>query len=380
MRLRRAEPEDCAALSALAMASKAHWGYDDAFMAACREVLTVRPDRLANNVVEVAEADGELVGFFELENGYGLGSVEKLFVAPQWIGKGIGRLLWNRMIDLARAAGTPALEVESDPDAEPFYKAMGMRRVGDRPSEAIAGRRLPFLTGFVPGSVLGRVSSLDFKAGAEWDYPTQNATAIAEEWTRQTAANPALYDGRMLICVDWSFEGGRLSGRLAEIPYAAFIHWRNTGCPDRTAANVFGSAVVMSADGAMIMGRMAAHTSNADLIYPFAGSLEPADVDASGTVQVRASAVRELAEESGLDAARATRGDPLAIRDGPRLSIAYLFRFPETADQLTAKIEAELARQVRPEVSEVVVVRGRSDIDVGRMPGYTQALIVELLD
>ena len=39
--IRDASPGDCEALSALAFSSKAHWGYDDAFMAACRDELTV---------------------------------------------------------------------------------------------------------------------------------------------------------------------------------------------------------------------------------------------------------------------------------------------------------------------------------------------------
>ena len=38
--LRAARPEEAAAISALALRSKAHWGYDEAFLAACRAELT----------------------------------------------------------------------------------------------------------------------------------------------------------------------------------------------------------------------------------------------------------------------------------------------------------------------------------------------------
>ena len=38
------------------------------------------------------------------------------------------------------------LEVDSDPHAEGFYRAMGMRRTGQASSGSIAGRMLPHLT------------------------------------------------------------------------------------------------------------------------------------------------------------------------------------------------------------------------------------------
>ena len=45
--LRRALPDEAANLSALALRSKALWGYDAAFMEACRSPLTVDPEAIA---------------------------------------------------------------------------------------------------------------------------------------------------------------------------------------------------------------------------------------------------------------------------------------------------------------------------------------------
>ena len=56
-RIRRARGREAAALSALAMRSKAHWGYDAAFMAACRAELTLTPEGIAARPVFVCEAD-----------------------------------------------------------------------------------------------------------------------------------------------------------------------------------------------------------------------------------------------------------------------------------------------------------------------------------
>jgi hypothetical protein len=45
--IRRALPGEAASLSALALRSKALWGYDAAFIEACRASLTVDPEAIA---------------------------------------------------------------------------------------------------------------------------------------------------------------------------------------------------------------------------------------------------------------------------------------------------------------------------------------------
>lgn len=46
MKVRSATEDECEALSRLAIRSKSHWGYDDAFLEACRAELTVVPEDL----------------------------------------------------------------------------------------------------------------------------------------------------------------------------------------------------------------------------------------------------------------------------------------------------------------------------------------------
>src|SRR3546814_11592237 len=45
--LRLAKSSECGSLSALALRSKAYWGYDSAFLQACRDELTVSPKAAA---------------------------------------------------------------------------------------------------------------------------------------------------------------------------------------------------------------------------------------------------------------------------------------------------------------------------------------------
>ena len=51
--IRPARAEEATTLSALALRAKAHWGYDEAFVAAYRDALTVRPGDIADHTIRV---------------------------------------------------------------------------------------------------------------------------------------------------------------------------------------------------------------------------------------------------------------------------------------------------------------------------------------
>jgi GNAT superfamily N-acetyltransferase len=144
--LRPARPEECAALSDLAMRSKAHWGYDEAFMARCRDELTVRPDQVRAGTYVVAERGGRLIGLYALAP-LADGAVDVLlfFVDPPFIGTGVGRAMFDHMAATARDLGHRTMVIEADPGAVPFYRRMGGRPAGTAPSGSIPGRVLPRL-------------------------------------------------------------------------------------------------------------------------------------------------------------------------------------------------------------------------------------------
>jgi len=135
--------EDAERLSGLALRSKGHWGYDAAFLAACRAELTLTPDQAATARV-VRDGDA-LLGFHLLDAHLDQGELLMLFVEPSAIGRGVGRALLDDARRGASARGWTALRIESDPGAEGFYLAHGARRVGTVPSGSVAGRELPLL-------------------------------------------------------------------------------------------------------------------------------------------------------------------------------------------------------------------------------------------
>jgi ribosomal protein S18 acetylase RimI-like enzyme len=143
--IRPARPDEAPALNALARRAKAHWGYDEAFLAAYRDALTVTPEDIAAHTTRVATLAGHPCGFYQLRGVGETAELTDLWVEPGVIGQGHGRALWEDAAAVARTQGFRALLVQSDPHAEGFYRAMGAERIGSQPSTVIAGLELPLL-------------------------------------------------------------------------------------------------------------------------------------------------------------------------------------------------------------------------------------------
>lgn len=225
---------------------------------------------------------------------------------------------------------------------------------------------------------------LRLRPGA-WPIADDLRPKIEAHWAACLTANPHLWNGRVLGTIapgapgGIAIDSGVLTGEAVEGDFAGFIAWRDWGFPEIGIRNLFGSALVLSSDGALILGEMGATTANAGKIYPPGGSLEPADVDADGNVDVIASIERELREETGLIAGEATMEGMLAAFDGPRVSIGRVLRFPLPADRLVAVIMAELDRQVERELARVVAFRSAAELDRPEVTTYSRAFAKRLL-
>jgi GNAT superfamily N-acetyltransferase len=148
--VRAARAAEAAAISALALRSKAHWGYDPAFLEACRDDLTIRPEWCDGLRLVVAEQDGVLLGYARVAGEPPVGELAGLFVDPAAIGHGVGGLLLRHAVRIAAGLGMTALEIESDPNAEPFYRHAGAVRTGESASTVDPTRLLPRLELAVP--------------------------------------------------------------------------------------------------------------------------------------------------------------------------------------------------------------------------------------
>jgi GNAT superfamily N-acetyltransferase len=145
--IRRARPDEAPAISELAFRSKAHWGYDREFLETCREDLSLSPREITDKPVYVLVGDdGRMAGFYSLDPAEdGRVELDDLFVDPTYIGKGVGRRLWDHAVATAHDLGFRELIIQSDPHAEGFYRAMGAEPAGERESTVTPGRMLPLL-------------------------------------------------------------------------------------------------------------------------------------------------------------------------------------------------------------------------------------------
>ena len=128
------------------------------------------------------------------------------------------------------------------------------------------------------------------------------------------------------------------------------------------------------------LARWPPHTINGGQIYFPAGTPDPSDVF-DGKVDLDASARRELLEETRVRAEEAIIGATwTVVFAGSRIACIKPMTLPLTADNAKARIEAFLAREARPELARMHIVRAASDIDKARTPVFVSAYLRAALE
>lgn len=133
--IRRVDPEEANVLTQIALSAKAHWDYPKRWMEIWAPQLTFSPESLEENESWVALVDNNPIAFYILRDKAGNAWIEDLWVLPEYIGKGVGKQLFNHAISRARQMGYKTLQLEADPNAAGFYEKMGMYKIGERHSK-----------------------------------------------------------------------------------------------------------------------------------------------------------------------------------------------------------------------------------------------------
>lgn len=152
-KIRPASASDCEALTALSFASKRYWNYPDSYYETWKNELTVTPEYVKSSIVFVAQRDNNITGYFsitEVKDDFHTGIVliekgfwlEHLFIAPEYIRKGIGAKLMDFAVTWCRGNGIKSLRIFSDPNATGFYEKFGAKLLYESPS-SIVGRMVP---------------------------------------------------------------------------------------------------------------------------------------------------------------------------------------------------------------------------------------------
>jgi 8-oxo-dGTP pyrophosphatase MutT (NUDIX family) len=228
----------------------------------------------------------------------------------------------------------------------------------------------------VNASRIVEVAELDFIFVARpWPFAEAEAGKIAAYWRARRAAQPRLYNGRVLLLGEHAFErredgAEALRGAFFETDYAAFLAWKDFGFPDAQICNAFSMAALIAEDGAFLLGEMAAHTANAGAIYFPAGTPDPSDVVA-GRVDLKRSATRELFEETGIAPHEVAYGPEwTVVYAPPRIACMKIMRLLAPAEAIKARVDAFLGDDPDAELTAMHIVRGPEDIDENRFPRF----------
>jgi 8-oxo-dGTP pyrophosphatase MutT (NUDIX family) len=208
-----------------------------------------------------------------------------------------------------------------------------------------------------------------------WPFAAVRRGEIDAYFADLCGQRSGIWNGRVLLLNGFTVEDRALRGTCFETDYASFCSWRDWGFPDKNIYNVFAASALRSADGAFLVGEMAASTANAGLVTFPCGTPEPADLDASGRLDLAANLGRELLEETGI-AIGEVRVEPgwTMVCDRSYLAFVKVVSAPENADALRTRIMRHLASEQRPEFIDIRIVRSPADLEPAMPPFVTEFL------
>jgi 8-oxo-dGTP pyrophosphatase MutT (NUDIX family) len=220
-----------------------------------------------------------------------------------------------------------------------------------------------------------RVTTLDLRV-TPWVWPFAQARRgeIDAHFSLQQRAKPKIWNGRVLLGRNPRFDGDRFGAEYFETDFASLLAWRDWGFPADDVFNGFGMGALRSRDGAFVLGEMGPHTANAGRVYFPAGTPDLDDIS-DGALDISGSVARETEEETGLTPSdyRADRhGD--CVDTGAVIALIRTLHVDMPADDLRARVEANLAAQSSPELSAIRLVRSRRDLTAA-MPLFVTAFL-----
>ena len=137
--IREARTEDCEALTALMLRSRA---YDGRYRRIIENYPVTR-EMTEKGEVWVCESGGSIVGFYRLNRQEA--DLDLMFIDDAAQGSGLGRAIFEHMMSFAAESGLSEVQIVAHPPAADFYRRMGAVDVGISKASAPAGWDRPIL-------------------------------------------------------------------------------------------------------------------------------------------------------------------------------------------------------------------------------------------
>lgn len=203
------------------------------------------------------------------------------------------------------------------------------------------------------------------------DYAQSNEAAIAENWQRERQANPTLFDGEIYLAPEARLEGRSFTAGFHRTSFATLMYWRKDKQSVRPW-HIFGVGVIVSSEGHLIAARMSSHNAVAGRVYFPAGSIDDNDV-VNRHADYETNMAREVFEETGIKLrdAKVEAKTHLVTADGS-IALFRRYYFELSTAELLKQIEANLALQPEPELSEIIPVT-QAGVMGQATPSYVRA-------
>jgi hypothetical protein len=232
----------------------------------------------------------------------------------------------------------------------------------------------PFLNG------VKIISSCFFKVGGDvWPFAEKNAAEIDAHWQVAMTSNPSYFNGIVYLTSGVRWSDGVLHASLVRTDFKSYLYWRMHGFPEAEVLDGFGSALIRSSDGDIMLAQQRPGNVNYGFACFPSGFIDERDVLPDGTVDISLSVARELAEELGELCDLLVREEGFIVaRSNAQLSCVVPFRAPMTTAEFVRLVDEHNATCADPELQSIVPVGSLRDIEGLAMLAYTRELIEAL--
>lgn len=127
-----ATPKNVNALTNIAVSAKRHWDYPEAWIQFWIPSLTISEEYISQHETWISILNETPVGFYSLKNEGEDLYLDNLWVLPKYMGKGIGKALFEHALERCKIYKISILKIDADPNAQSFYERMGAKKVDER--------------------------------------------------------------------------------------------------------------------------------------------------------------------------------------------------------------------------------------------------------
>ena len=124
MNCRNATNIDRDVLNQISLISKKYWGYPEAWIQKWENDLRLTKTDMKDLDILVGEIEERLIGFCAIQDQANYYEVVHLWLLPQFIGKGHGKILLQKALSKFTISDKPVW-VTADPNAAAFYRKQG---------------------------------------------------------------------------------------------------------------------------------------------------------------------------------------------------------------------------------------------------------------